>query len=191
MSEKDEREPRTIRFLSRNPHKLAEAAKILEPSGVSVTKISEQVDELQTSQTTKLVKDKAIRAFQIVGRELFVEHTGLYLDQMNGLPGGLTQLFWDSLEADKFSELFGGSAVTAKTIIGYVDPKLMQVKLFEGEVSGTIALQPDGDRSFQWDCIFIPGGYEKTFASLGPEIKNEISMRRRALDKFADHLKRG
>ncbi|MBY6414422.1 non-canonical purine NTP pyrophosphatase [Rhodococcus sp. BP-252] len=191
MSRTHERQQRTIRFLSRNPHKLAEAAEILEPAGVSVTKISQQVDELQTEQTVKLVRDKALRAFKIVGRELFVEHTGLYLDRMNGLPGGLTQIFWDSLEADRFSELFGGSAVIARTIIGYVDSSKMQIKLFEGEVSGTIAPNPDGDRSFQWDCIFIPDGYEHTFARLGPDIKNAISMRRKALDKFADYLKQG
>ncbi len=107
---------------------------------------------------------------------------------MNQFPGELTQIFWDNLEADKFSELFGKSSdtkVVAKTIIGYVDGK--KIHLFEGEVLGQIASIPRGNRDFQWDCVFIPNGYDKTFSELG-DLKNEISMRKIALDKFSQFI---
>jgi XTP/dITP diphosphohydrolase len=119
---------------------------------------------------------------------LGLEHTGLYLDYLNGLPGGLTQIFWDSLRADRFAKLFGHAAnrVLAKTLIGYIDGK--QFHLFEGEIAGTISLEPRGLRDFQWDCVFIPDGYTETFAELGTQ-KNEISMRRKALDRFAAYLR--
>jgi XTP/dITP diphosphohydrolase len=178
-----------IRFVSRNPHKLKEASAILASASVSVIPLDIRIEELQTGDSGRLVKDKTMKAFRMVGRPLFVEHTGLYLDHLNGFPGGLTQIFWDSLEADRFAELFGKSAtpqVIAKTIIGYTDAK--RFYQFEGEVAGCIAESPRGNRDFQWDCVFIPEGCSETFAEMGDR-KNRISMRRIALDKFSDFIK--
>src|ERR1700730_13986459 len=96
-----------LRFVSRNPHKLAEAATILDPLGIEVVPLRETIEELQTIDASRLVRDKALRAFTKIGRKLFVEHTGLRLKTLNGLPGGLTQVFWDALKAERMSELFG------------------------------------------------------------------------------------
>jgi XTP/dITP diphosphohydrolase len=180
-----------IRFLSGNGFKIREASMILNSIGVNIVPIKMKIDEIQTEDPTKLLNDKSLKAFEILGRPLFVEHTGLYLKYLNELPGGLTQIFWDKLEADKFCELFGKTTDTsavAKTLIGYVNGK--KIKIFEGVIEGNISAEPRGNRDFQWDCVFIPKGYRQTFAELGDE-KNEISMRRRALDKFAEFLKEG
>ncbi len=177
-----------IRFVSGNPHKLSEAQAILHELNIEVSPFNYPIEELQTIDTDKLVKDKAIKAFQRLGEPLFVEHTGLYLGKLNGFPGGLTQIFWDTLKADLFAELFGNAGsneVTAKTMICYIDGK--RFHRFEGEIKGTVAPAPRGDRAFQWDCVFVPDGYDKTFAELGA-IKNTISMRKRALDSFASYL---
>lgn len=189
----DETEEHTlleIRFLSQNEFKIAEARSILEAAGVSVVPISSKVEEIQTENTKRLVKDKAIKAFKQVGRPLFVEHTGLYIDYMNSLPGGLTQIFWDKLQAEKFCEMFGvnsKNSLEAKTVIGFIDGR--QFYSFEGSIRGTVPPEPRRDRSFQWDCAFIPEGYESTFAELGNE-KHKISMRRRALDQFSEFLRK-
>ena len=119
-----------------------------------------------------------------------MEHTWLYLAALNGFPAGLTQIFWDTLGADKVSELFGklpDTSVCAKTKIGYCDGK--KIQQFEGEIRGNIAPQPQGNREFQWDCVFIPEGHNVTFAQMGQEKKNLISMRRHALTMFAEYLK--
>lgn len=52
---------------------------------------------------------------------------------------------------------------------------------FEGIVKGTIALEPSGGSGFGYDPVFIPEGYDKTFAQLGPHFKKEISHRAQAL----------
>lgn len=179
-----------IRFVSRNEFKLREAAAILAVAGVKVIPLKIRLDELQTEDTARLVKDKTMKAFIEVGRPLFVEHTGLYFTHLNGLPGGLTQVFWDTLTADRFANLFGEAkdpSVVAKTVIGYTDAK--QFFMFEGEVAGRISEAPRGSLDFQWDCVFIPNGFSQTFAEMG-EKKNEISMRRIAMDKFAQFLKK-
>ncbi|MBY0588719.1 non-canonical purine NTP pyrophosphatase [bacterium] len=181
--------PFDVRFVTNNVHKVAEARSILAAAGVHVVHLAQKVDELQTIDTAVLVKDKTLKAFANVGRPLFVEHTGLYLRHLNDLPGGLTQIFWDKLESDRFAELFGNTADTfaiAKTVIGFTDGRGFFT--FAGSIAGNIAPDPRGPRDFQWDCVFIPEGEDKTFAEMGDR-KNEISMRRAALDDFATFLK--
>src|SRR5690554_5579627 len=122
-----------IWFISGNKYKIDEAKKILQPDGINVLSSNIKIEELQTRDTSKLVRDKVLKAFKIIGRPLFVEHTGLYLNYLNGFPGGLTQIFWDTLQADLFTELLSGKEDTtaiAKTVIGYCDGK--KIHLFEG-----------------------------------------------------------
>lgn len=174
-----------IRFLSRNEHKITEASTILKAVGVDLVPVHFPINELQTGDVQAIVRDKTLRAFHRLGRPIFVEQTGLFLAELDGFPGGLTQVFWDTLKKDRVAHLFGGGAVTAKTRIGFCDGK--QIFQFEGAISGTIASEPRGDDRFQWDCVFIPDGHEQTFAEMGDK-KNDISMRKRALDLFAEHL---
>ena len=172
-------------FLSSNKYKIQETQVILAAVGITVRAFERKIDELQTTDVAKLVRDKALQAFLAIGRPLFVEHTGLYLSYLNGFPGGLTQVFWDTIQADRFAELFGRSPdphVTARTTVCFVDGKRFYV--YEGEARGRITAEPRGSRDFQWDCVFLPDGLDKTYAELGPE-KNRISMRVRALETFA------
>ena len=59
---------------------------------------------------------------------------------------------------------------------------------FEGKISGVIAHEPRGEGGFGYDSIFVPDGYEKTFAELSAEQKNQISHRAIAVKKFADFI---
>lgn len=174
-----------VRFLSSNPHKVAEVCAILSPSGIDPIAVDRKIDEIQTADVTSLIRDKAIKAFQMIGRPLFVEHTGLYTAALNEFPGGLTQVFWDTLGPDRVAALFaslGNQTVTAKTHIGYIDGR--RIRIFEGAVHGAFADVPRGPRDFQWDCVFVPEGTTQTFAEMGELEKNKISMRRLAQDSF-------
>lgn len=178
-----------LRFATNNAHKIAEATEILGSCGVEVIPVRLKIEELQTTDTKRLIHDKLLKAFSQVGRPLFVEHTGLYVEAVGGLPGGLTQIFWDTLQAEAFAKLFGNAAepsnVVARTSIAYCDGK--SIHDFDGEISGQLVQSPRGSRDFQWDCVFQPWGYEQTFAEMG-ENKNKISMRRAALDRLAIHF---
>lgn len=180
-----------LRFVSGNQFKIAETRRIFEGSGIDILPVPFKIEELQTADEKKLVTDKLLKAFQKTGRPIFVEHTGLYLEELNNMPGGLTQIFWDSLGYDKFSKIFGNltnTNVTAKTLIGYCDS--FNIYYFEGEIKGKISAEVRGNTDFQWDCIFIPDGYSRTFSELGDK-KNEISMRKIAIQNFLIHLTNG
>lgn len=164
---------------------------MLAKTGIEVVAAKYSIDEIQTEDVNNLVRDKLLKAFKLIGRPVFVEHTGLYIESLNEFPGGLTQIFWDKLKAEKFSALLGNganSALVAKTIIGYCDSR--KIYLFEGAIKGTISKEPKGNRDFQWDCVFIPDGETETFAEMGDR-KNEISMRKIAFEKFSNFLASG
>lgn len=179
---------RQLIFVSKNPAKQNEARQILTPLGIDVVADLLTINELQTVDTEALVRDKAMKAFRMIGRPLFVEHTGLYLDMLGGFPGGLTDIFWESLQKDRFAKLFASKSdrALAKTHIGYVDGR--RIHIFDGEISGRI-VRPRGNPRFQWDCVFEPEGSKKTFAEMG-ERKNDVSMRRIALEKLHGHLEK-
>jgi XTP/dITP diphosphohydrolase len=63
-----------------------------------------------------------------------------------------------------------------------------ELHTFEGEVKGTIAHVPKGNKGFGYDPLFIPTGYRSTFAELGSEVKNEISHRAKAVSKLIAFL---
>src|SRR3712207_4581897 len=140
-----------LRFLSSNPSKIAEAKAILSAAGFDLIAVEKKLEEIQSDDVEFLVRDKCIKAFRLIGRPVFVEHTGLYIEALNGFPGGLTQIFWDRLGAERVARLFArddGHAV-AKTRIGYCDGRC--VHQFGGEVAGRLAPEPRGERA-QWDC---------------------------------------
>lgn len=177
-----------ICFLSSNTYKINEVKSILNSEKINIIPIELKINEIQSDDMEKIVKDKVIKAFKKIKKPIFVEQTGLLIKNFGDLPGGLTQIFWDNLKADKFSEIFskiGFTEVTAKTVLAFCDQK--KIYTFEGIIEGNIIYPPRGDRSFQWDCVFIPNGYEKTFAEMGKE-KNNISMRKIALNKFKSFL---
>ena len=57
-----------------------------------------------------------------------------------------------------------------------------KIHYFEGRVDGVIAEELSGDKGFGYDPLFIPEGYDRTFADMPAEIKNSISHRKRALE---------
>jgi XTP/dITP diphosphohydrolase len=112
---------------------------------------------MRFKQRIELVKDKVLKAFSEIRHPVFVDHTGLYLNLLNGFPGGLTEIFWNRLKNKGIADLIGKSrdpGVTAVTLIGYCNGRNLEV--FRGEVKGVIAPEPRGPEEFQWDAIFIP-----------------------------------
>lgn len=177
-------------FLSSNQHKIDEVKSIIESEDIKITPCCEKINEIQSEDMREIVIDKSLKAFRRIGHPLLVEQTGLLLGELSDLPGGLTQIFWDALQAERFCKYFSNSGTTkvkAKTVLAFCDG--MKVHTFEGNIDGLIVDTPRGSRDFQWDCVFQPEGYSETFAEMGDK-KNRISMRKIALEKFKKYLER-
>ncbi|MBR6862414.1 MAG: non-canonical purine NTP pyrophosphatase [Acidaminococcaceae bacterium] len=173
-------------FLSSNPYKQAEVKEILDSDNIHVIPYAQKIDEIQSESMEKIVKDKAKKAYEMLKRPVLVEQTGLSIADFGGLPAGLTQVFWDALQADKFCQYFYDKEVTAQSFLAFCDGK--RVYLFSGSTKGSIVRAPYSKRHFQWDCVFQPKDYSQTYAEMPKELKNEISMRRKALDQLKRFL---
>ena len=70
----------------------------------------------------------------------------------------------------------------------HADEFEMQVQLFDGACEGRIIFEPRGKNGFGYDPLFVPDGFEKTFAELGEGAKNKSSHRAKALEKLRQFL---
>jgi XTP/dITP diphosphohydrolase len=136
-----------------------------------------------------VIRKKLDTALKLHDAPLIVEDTSLYLDGLNGFPGPLIKWMMQSVGTQGIYDLcqnIHNRSATAKTVIGYADGS--EVKFFEGEVRGQI-VAPNGVEGFGWDNIFQPDGLNETFAEMGPEYKNEFSMRTIVFKELADYLR--
>ena len=151
--------------------------------------VSLKIEELQTEDTESLIRNKTMQAFERLRLPVIVDHASLRMGCLTGLPGTLTQLFWDRLGGQKLCEIaekLGDDSAEAVATIGYCDG--LRVYSFESRLSGNIARKPTGRRRFQWDSIFMPQGHSRTYAQMTITEKNAISQRRQALDKFFEFV---
>ena len=188
---------KTLVFATSNKHKLTELKAILpdfDIKGLSDIGIIEEIPETgSTLEENAWIKAKYL--YGCTGQTSFSEDTGLEVDILGGQPGVHTARYageqrnpQDNM-AKLLHELVDKSDRYAqfRTVIAMVDDS--GVRYFEGLVRGKIALQKSGIEGFGYDPVFIPDGYDRTFADLSGEIKNQISHRARAVQKLVDFLK--
>ena len=72
----------------------------------------------------------------------------------------------------------------------YADEFELQTQLFDGACEGKILFEPRGQNGFGYDPLFVPDGFEKTFAELGEDVKNKLSHRAKALEKLKVYFSR-
>lgn len=198
-----------IVFATNNKHKLEEIRNILGERFQVMSlndmdchdDIPEDYDtlELNAMQKAQYVYDK----YHI---SCFADDTGLEVEALNGAPGVHSARYAEGTDHDSeanmnklLKELTGNNNRKARfrTVIALIlkdndnssDDDSTTSLFFEGTVSGHIAHEKTGKEGFGYDPIFIPDGYEQSFAELGTDIKNKISHRARAVEKLADFLK--
>lgn len=180
---------KNITFITNSPGKVAEAQSILGSDfKVALKKID--LDEIQTVDGKQVIEKKAKEAYKILKRPVMVEDTSLYFKAWNGLPGALQRWWLDTVGCEGFCKMmkpYKNRAAWAESAIALYDGRKMEI--FVGRIDGTITQKPKGTQGFGWDPIFVPKGYKKTFAEMGLEEKNKISMRKVALEKLRKYLK--
>lgn len=173
-------------FATTNQNKLTEAREIL---GVEVTGTPLEIPEIQSLDPHIVATQKAQDYFEELKHPLFIEDVSLSFTALNDLPGTYINDFSKALGNQGLCDLLTNQvdrSAVARTTLVYINSTGLQE--FTGEVRGTISPAPQGDTTFGWDPIFIPEGHTKTFAQMDPSEKNQISMRRLALEKLKDFL---
>ena len=187
-----------IVFATHNLNKLEEIKAAL-PSGFvlrSLTDIGCMEDIPETGDT--LAENAAIKAnhvTQTYGLNCFSDDTGLLINALHGAPGVYSARYAGPQKNAKdnmakvLMELEAASDRSAyfQTVIHLNWQG--EAHYFVGEVHGKIIQEKRWDEAFGYDPIFVPEGYEKTFAELPLSIKNQISHRGKAFQKLIAFLK--
>jgi XTP/dITP diphosphohydrolase len=186
-----------IVFATQNKHKLEEIQKIVgdQYKIISLADLNFFEDIPETENT--LVGNALMKARFIHEKfhcNCFADDTGLEIDALHGAPGvysaryaGPACSFEDNMRK-VLSQMEGISNRKAqfKTVIALIlDNKEY---LFEGSVSGTILEKKSGTQGFGYDPIFLPDGYNESFAEMSAELKNKISHRAVATQKLTHFL---
>ena len=181
-----------------NAHKLKEIAAILgqEIELLSLKDIQCFADIPETADTLEgNARQKAMYIYENYGMDCFADDTGLEVETLGGAPGVFSARYagegHDS-EANMqklLKELAGKENRKAqfRTVICMI--RNGKEHLFEGIVKGEIIQEKRGGEGFGYDPIFVPAGYDLTFAELGDDVKNTISHRARAVEKLCQFLK--
>lgn len=185
-----------ICFATNNAHKLAEVRMILGDQYV-VQSLKEAGFEGDIPETHETLEEnsleKAAYVFQKIGIPVFSDDSGLEIQALSGRPGVHSAHYAGTRDADAnmnkvIQELDDKAERGAqfRTVITYYDGE--ESRQFEGIVSGRIAKSRTGADGFGYDPIFIPDGYDVSFAEMSAELKNSMSHRKRATEKLVDFL---
>ncbi|MBA2269378.1 MAG: RdgB/HAM1 family non-canonical purine NTP pyrophosphatase [Chthoniobacterales bacterium] len=188
---------------TRNAHKTAEFAQILGPEFVvrDLRTIPEAVPVEETGSTfEENAILKALAAAAIVPGVVVADDSGLEVDALNGAPGVYSARYAGSgaPDVENVNKLLRDLAVVERT-----KPERMArfccalavarggevLASFTATSEGHISHAPAGVSGFGYDPVFVPQGYTRTFAELGPDVKNCLSHRAKAIAQLREYLR--
>lgn len=185
-------------FATNNAHKLEEIRAILgdKVEILSLNDINCHADIPETADTLEGNAElKAAYIYTNYGLDCFADDTGLEVEALNGAPGIYSARYAGGEGHDSeanmkklLTEMSGKTNRNAqfRTAICLIEKG--NKHLFEGIVKGQIIEAKRGNSGFGYDPIFIPEGYNETFAEMGNTEKNKISHRARAVAALCEYL---
>lgn len=188
-----------IVLATRNAHKVQELRQLLDVPGLQLLGATEfpgapeVVEDGDTFTANALKKARALAVF--TGITAMADDSGLGVDALDGRPGVRSARYAGEAAKDAdnvrklLAELEGQADRRAgfRCVIALVDPHGKEI-VVEGACRGRIIERPRGAGGFGYDPVFVPDGYDLTFAELSSGEKNRISHRGRALAQLRELL---
>ncbi|HIY68245.1 MAG TPA: RdgB/HAM1 family non-canonical purine NTP pyrophosphatase [Candidatus Alistipes intestinigallinarum] len=186
-----------IIFATNNAHKLSEVQAVLGDGYTLVTPrecgVTEEIPEEQETLEGN-ASQKAHYLHDRTGLDCFADDTGLEVEALGGAPGVHSARY-----ATDGHDFAANNRLLLKNLEGVENRRARfrtvislilngEEHFFEGIVEGRILDRETGHEGFGFDPLFVPDGYERTFAEMSPAEKNAISHRGRAVRKLAEYL---
>ena len=181
----------SIVLATRNPHKVAEMQRLLEPLGIAVEALPDEVDLPPEDGTTfadnALVK--AQTAASETGRPAIADDSGIEATELGGAPGVRSARFAGDGASDEenlsklVAETPADSRLRYVCALAYVNPQTGEERVFFGDCRGRMAGARAGSNGFGYDPVFVPDatGDNRTMAELTDAEKDAISHRGHAV----------
>jgi len=179
-----------VYFATGNDKKILEAKEILSKFDIQVERIKIDKVEVQSNRLERIVL-YSLKQILEDSRYIIVEDSGLFIRGLNNFPGPYSSYTFKKIGCEGILKLMQDKKDrTAKfvSVIGLKNKK-NRAFLFKGEVNGKIAYKKIGQFGFGFDPIFIPDGYEQTFAQMEISQKNTISHRGRAFRALGEWMR--
>ena len=138
---------------------------------------------------------KAQFGFDKFGTACFSDDSGLEVEALNKEPGVYSARYAGEPKSDERNmeklllnlKVIQSRKACFKTVLIYIDAHGKK-HIFEGSVDGIIINEKRGSHGFGYDPVFVPNGFDKTFAEMNMEEKSKLSHRARAIEKFIHFL---
>ncbi len=183
-------------FATNNKHKIDEVQskvngnfKIVSLADIGCTE--DIIEDGKTLDENASIKSAYI--YKNYGKNCFGDDTGLEIEALNNEPGVYSARYAGGRDSEKNIDLvleklrrIENRKARFRTVISLILDG--QEHLFEGIVNGTITTERHGNAGFGYDPIFIPDGYNRTFAEMSLDEKNQISHRGKAMEKLLVYL---
>lgn len=177
-------------FITGNKNKFKEFEAILGENNIEQLEID--LDEIQEIDPHKIIRHKLKEALKHHNWPLVIEDTSLYMECLWGkLPWPFIKRFLHEIKNEGLYQLakkYENFKTSATVLIGYAK-NADEIEFFEGTVKWTI-VEPIHTTDFWRDAIFQAEWCTKSYAAMSKEEKNEISMRRIALNKLKIFLEK-
>lgn len=186
-----------IIFATNNKNKVEEIRTILNESFEIIT-LQEAGINIDIPEPYYTLKENAIEKATVIHKltqeNCFSEDTGLEVEALNGAPGVFSARYaGEQAKAEdnirKLLQEMEGKENRKACFITCICLILNgQQYFFEGKCEGKITTSVAGNNGFGYDPVFIPDGYNNTFAELSPQVKSTISHRKKAVAKMTNFL---
>jgi len=159
--------------------------------GHAVEHSTEDCDEIQADTLQEVVMS-CLQQLKAKGlRDFVIDDSGLFVNALKGFPGVYSSYALRTIGLDGILRLLDGAGDRSAHFECCVGASIGGEEFaVTGRCDGTIALRPSGTGGFGFDPIFVPSGYDRSFAEISIEEKNGISHRGKAVQAFSDELRR-
>lgn len=188
-------------FATNNAHKLRELREILG-TGYELLSLADIGCHEDIPEDGATLEENSLAKAQYVfdhyGYDCFADDTGLEVPALGGEPGVHSARYAEGTDHNSEANMqkllhrlegVDDRRAQFRTVICLARKEdSSNYTLFEGVVKGTISKEKHGTEGFGYDPIFVPEGYNESFAQLGMDVKNHISHRARAVEKLVKYL---
>jgi len=174
---------KTVYFVTTNKGKVHSVSSTLSEFDIRVLHESLEIPELKYESFEEITIHKALFAWERIRKPLIVMDAGLCIPSLNDFPGPYSKYVLNKIGVEGIIKLVEDKdrCCYFKNVLGYMDSKLKEPKLFSFKIEGTIAEEPRGEmKEYSWSkysLIFIPKGLNKTLGEMTREEYEEWRAR--------------